>query len=81
MRSSVRYRVCIKYATQLSRKISLFNYIVEEKYYMDNEKSILERAAVEKLFAERKDFIIIGLTGRTSDELIADDSLLPKLFL
>lgn len=31
-----------------------------------NEKSAtLENSAVERIFAERKDFIIIGLTGRT----------------
>ena len=37
----------------------------KEILYMNSEKESLERAAVEKLFAERRDFIIIGLTGRT----------------
>lgn len=32
---------------------------------MKNQKTSLENKAVERIFAERKDFIIIGLTGRT----------------
>ncbi len=40
----------------------------------------LERAAVEKLFAERKDFIVIGLTGRTGSGCTTVANLLTKSF-
>lgn len=47
---------------------------------MSPEKK-LERAAVEKLFAERKDFIIIGLTGRTGCGCTTVANLLCKEFV
>lgn len=37
----------------------------EGEMVMEKEYTTLENLAVERIFAERKDFIIIGLTGRT----------------
>lgn len=47
---------------------------------MSTDKNTLERAAVEKIFAERKDFIIIGLTGRTGCGCTTVANLLCKEF-
>lgn len=47
-----------------------------------NEKSAtLENSAVERIFAERKDFIIIGLTGRTGCGCSTVAKLLCKEFI
>lgn len=47
---------------------------------MSSEKKPLERAVVEELFAERKSFIIIGLTGRTGCGCSTVANLLCKTF-
>ena len=47
---------------------------------MDQGKGSLENAAVERLFAERRDFIIIGLTGRTGCGCSSIAKLLCKEF-
>ena len=46
---------------------------------MDNDLT-LENTAVERIFAERKDFIIIGLTGRTGCGCSTVAKLLCKSF-
>ena len=52
----------------------------EGEQSMSTDKNTLERAAVEKIFAERKDFIIIGLTGRTGCGCTTVANLLCKEF-
>ena len=47
---------------------------------MDNNTSLVNRA-VERIFAERKDFIIIGLTGRTGCGCSTVAKLLQKSFV
>lgn len=47
---------------------------------MPTTEKHLERAAVEKLFAERKDFIVIGLTGRTGSGCTTVANLLTRNF-
>ena len=43
-------------------------------------ETTLENAAVEKIFGERKDFIIIGLTGRTGCGCTTVANLLSEKF-
>ena len=47
---------------------------------MEHDARTLENQAVEKIFAERKDFIIIGLTGRTGCGCSTVGKLLSRSF-